>query len=32
MLAKMLMCFNNLRVNKTHKLCINIILLNFRRS
>ena len=22
--------FNNLSVNKTHKLCLNIILLNFR--
>ena len=29
MLAKMLMGFNNLSVNKTHKLCTNIILLNF---
>ena len=26
----MLMGFNNLSVNKTQKLCLNIILLNFR--
>ena len=27
----MLMGFNNLSVNKTHTLCLNINLLNFRR-